>query len=152
MGHVCRLPSNSITRKAPRWTPQGERTTKEMWWCTIEKDPNIRGMSLHMAPEQQQTEPDGTCPPLALKLHHQKSPQMDTSGREKERTTKEMWWCTVEKDPNIRGMSLHMAQEQQQTEPDGTCPPLALKLHHQKSPQMDTSGREDDQRDVVVHH
>ena len=88
MGHVRRLPSNSITRKAPRWTPQGERTTKEMWWCTVEKDPNIRGMSLHMAQEQQQTEPDGSCSPLALKLHHQNGPQMDTSGREKEGTTK----------------------------------------------------------------
>ena len=50
-----------------------------------------------------------TCLPPALQLHHQKSPQMDVSGQEKERTTMGTWQRTLEKDLNIRGLSPNMA-------------------------------------------
>ena len=52
LGHVCRMPSNSIIRTILRWTPHGERKKgrpKETWRRTAEEDLNIRWLSLDMA-------------------------------------------------------------------------------------------------------
>ena len=54
LGHVCRMSSYSITGITLRCTPQGKRKRgrpRETWRCTVEKDLNIRGLSLVMAPE-----------------------------------------------------------------------------------------------------
>ena len=53
LGHVRRMPSNSITKTALRWTPRGKTKRgrpSETWWHSMKKDPNIRGMSLEMTP------------------------------------------------------------------------------------------------------
>ena len=73
----------------------------------------------------------GTSLPLALQLHHQNRPQMDSSGQEKDGTTK-------------RDMAVGVT---------GTSLPLALQLHHQNRPQMDSSGQEKEwttKRDMAV--
>ena len=52
IGNVCRMPPNSITRTALRWTPQGKRKRGrpiETWRCIVENDINISGLSLVMA-------------------------------------------------------------------------------------------------------
>ena len=61
----------------------------------------------------------GTCLPHALLLHLQNSPQMDTSGQEKEGTTKRDMAVLRGERPQYQGLSLDMAPVQQQTEPDG---------------------------------
>ena len=53
LGHVCRMPSNSLPRTALRWTPQGKRDRgrpRETWRRTIEKDLRNRGLTLDTAP------------------------------------------------------------------------------------------------------
>ena len=53
LGHVCRMPSISITRAALRWTPQGKGKRgrpRETWRRTMEKHLNVGGLSLEMAP------------------------------------------------------------------------------------------------------
>lgn len=53
LGHVCRMPTSSITRTALGWTPQGKRNRgrpKETWRRTIERDLRNRGLTLQTAP------------------------------------------------------------------------------------------------------
>ena len=53
LGHVCRMPPGSITRRALRWTPQGKRNRgrpRETWRRTVEKELKGKGLSLDTAP------------------------------------------------------------------------------------------------------
>ena len=53
LGHVCRMPSNSLPRTALRWTPQGKRKRgrpKETWRRTVERELKDRGLTLVTAP------------------------------------------------------------------------------------------------------
>ncbi|KAK3546988.1 hypothetical protein QTP86_007917 [Hemibagrus guttatus] len=53
LGHVCRMPPDSLPRIALRWTPQGKRNRgrpKETWRRTVEKDLKSRGLTLETAP------------------------------------------------------------------------------------------------------
>ena len=145
--HVCRMPSNSITRTALRWTPQGKE----------------RDMSAARPQTPSPEQPSGghlmakkdACLPHALKLHHQNSPQVDTTGQRKRHvcrmpsnsiTRTALWWTPQGKE---RDMSAAYPQTPSPEQPSGgylrakkeTCLPHALKLHHQNSPQVDTSGK-----------
>ncbi|KAK3517624.1 hypothetical protein QTP70_013436 [Hemibagrus guttatus] len=54
LGHVCRMPPDSLPRIALRWTPQGKRNRgrpKETWRRTVEKDLKSRGLTLETAPK-----------------------------------------------------------------------------------------------------
>ncbi|KAL3868729.1 hypothetical protein ACJMK2_041499 [Sinanodonta woodiana] len=53
LGHVCRIPIDSIPRVALRWTPQGKRNRgrpKETWRRTVDRDLKTRGLTLQTAP------------------------------------------------------------------------------------------------------
>ena len=53
LGHVCRMPADSITRRALRWTPQGRRNRgrpRETWRRTVIKELEGKGLSLNTAP------------------------------------------------------------------------------------------------------
>ena len=53
LGHVCRIPQESFTRMAPRWTPQGKRTKgrpRETWIGTMEKELKSRDLILQTTP------------------------------------------------------------------------------------------------------
>jgi endonuclease/exonuclease/phosphatase family metal-dependent hydrolase len=53
LGHVCRMPPDSLPRVALRWTPQGKRNRgrpKETWRRTVERELKSRGLTLQTAP------------------------------------------------------------------------------------------------------
>ena len=53
LGHVYRMPPNSLPRVALRWTPQGKRNrgrSRETWRRTVQKDLKTRGLTMETAP------------------------------------------------------------------------------------------------------